>query len=261
MTAHPLPLASPWFTQQQVGDGLSVLTEPHVHSFLRANIWHLRGADRDLVIDAGLGVASLRQEVPYLFDRDPVLVVTHAHLDHMGGAHEFGTCHLHAAEAAATPAVGALRGEAVASALGLHAGAYARPLPHLLVDAAPTPGFDPDTYELRAPATLVPIDDGHVIDLGDRALTALHLPGHSPGGIALYEPHTGALFSGDVVYDLREGERLLDGITGANVADYVHSLTRLADLPVSVVHPGHGPSFGRDRLLQLIHAYVDERGS
>ncbi|WP_319368532.1 MBL fold metallo-hydrolase [Streptomyces scabiei] len=109
---------------------------------------------------------------------------------------------------------------------------------------------------MRAPTVLLPIDDGHVIDLGGRTLTALHLPGHSPGSIALYEPDTGALFSGDTVYDLRDGEQLLDGITGANVDDYVRSLTRLADLPISLVHPGHGHPFGRKRLLELIHGYV-----
>ena len=259
MTAPPLPLATHWFERRQVGDGLSVITEPHVHSFLRANIWHLRGSDRDLVVDAGLGTASLRQGVPQLLEHDPVLVVTHAHLDHMGGAHEFDTCYLHEAEAPGTPAPGALRGEPLTSALGLQADAYARPLPDLLLDAAPTLDFDPDAYELRAPASFRPLDDGDVIDLGDRTFTALHLPGHSPGSIALHEPATGALFSGDVIYDLREGEQLLDGITGANVEHYVHSLTRLADLPISVVYPGHGHPFGRQRLLQLVRNYVKAR--
>jgi glyoxylase-like metal-dependent hydrolase (beta-lactamase superfamily II) len=51
-----------------------------------ANIWHVRERDRDLVADSGLGVASLRHHVPALFERDPVLVVTHAHLDHLAGA-------------------------------------------------------------------------------------------------------------------------------------------------------------------------------
>ncbi len=68
------------------------------------------------------------------------------------------------------------------------------------------------------------------------------------------------LFAGDVVYDLDTGEELLDGIRGAVVADYISSLERVADLPVTVVYPGHGDPFGRERLLTLIRDYIDSRG-
>ena len=40
-----------------------------------------------------------------------------------------------------------------------------------------------------------------MVDPGGRPLTVLHLPGHSPGSIALFDPADGTLFSGDVVYD------------------------------------------------------------
>ena len=72
-----LPTRSPWFRVEPVTDVLTRIDEPHVHELLRANIWHLRGRERDLVVDAGLGVASLREHVPALFERDPVLVLTH----------------------------------------------------------------------------------------------------------------------------------------------------------------------------------------
>ena len=52
------------------------------------------------------------------------------------------------------------------------------------------------------------------IDLGDRAFEVIHTPGHSPGGIALYEPKTGILLSGDIVYD------------GPLIDDAYHSLRR-----------------------------------
>ena len=54
------------------------------------------------------------------------------------------------------------------------------------------------------------------------------------------------LFSGDCVY---ESGVLLDELPESNIADYVASMERLRDLPVSIVHGGHDDSFGRRRLL------------
>ena len=44
-----------------------------------------------------------------------------------------------------------------------------------------------------------PLAEGDVIDSGARPLTVLHLPGHSPRSIALFDQRDGTLFSGDVV--------------------------------------------------------------
>ena len=47
--------------------------------------------------------------------------------------------------------------------------------------------------------TIEAVEDGSVIDLGGRMLKVIHLPGHTAGSIALYEPETGVLISGDSV--------------------------------------------------------------
>jgi hypothetical protein len=36
-------------------------------------------------------------------------------------------------------------------------------------------------------------------------------------------------------------------------------MQRLRELPVTVVHAGHDPSFGRDRLVELCDAYLAKR--
>ena len=54
-THHRLPVATTWFKTTSIANGLDVITEPYVHAFLQANIWHLRGRDRDLIVDTGLG--------------------------------------------------------------------------------------------------------------------------------------------------------------------------------------------------------------
>ena len=100
------------------------------------------------------------------------------------------------------------------------------------------------------------VDEGDVIDLGDRVSSqVLHLPGHSPGSIGLWEATTGTLFSGDALYD----GPLLDLLPGSDLDDYRATMERLATLPVTVVHGGHDPSFGRDRMHKLITDYLESR--
>ena len=59
-----LPIADRWFEIRRVSDDITLLWEPHVVPLMRCNIWHVRGRDRDLMIDTGMGIASLRDSRP-----------------------------------------------------------------------------------------------------------------------------------------------------------------------------------------------------
>ena len=65
------------------------------------------------------------------------------------------------------------------------------------------------------------------------------MPGHTPGSLALFEEATGLLFSGDTLY-----RDIVLPIEQANLDVYVESLRRLREVPIRIVHGGHGPSFG-----------------
>ncbi|HCM27016.1 MAG TPA: MBL fold hydrolase [Treponema sp.] len=68
----------------------------------------------------------------------------------------------------------------------------------------------------------------------------LHLPGHTPGSIALLQEGEGILFSGDTLFAGGVGRT---DLPGGNAAALDRSLSRLLALPPrTVVHPGHGPS-------------------
>jgi glyoxylase-like metal-dependent hydrolase (beta-lactamase superfamily II) len=130
-------------------------------------------------------------------------------------------------------------------------------LPEVLVDAIPHAGWDVNAYALVPAAATRLVGEGDAVDLGDRRLTVIHTPGHSPGGISLYEEHTGIFFSGDAVYD----GPLLDGLDGSDIGAYVRTMRRLRELDVSIVHAGHDPSFGRARLVEICDAYLRSRGA
>jgi glyoxylase-like metal-dependent hydrolase (beta-lactamase superfamily II) len=117
------------------------------------------------------------------------------------------------------------------------------------------PGVALDGFRQHPVPRVRLVDEGTEIDLGDRCFEVLHLPGHSPGSIGLWERATGTLFSGDAIYD----GPLLDELAESSIEDYCTTMERLLRLPVTVVHGGHDPSFGRDRLRELATAYLTRR--
>lgn len=247
------PIDGQWFEMRTVGDGLTLITEPHVIPFLRCNIWHLRGRDHDLVIDSGLGVSSLYEASRHLFGQRVVALATHVHLDHVGSHHEFAECWCHRLEADALEHAdpdGTLGNVSLADmnidVPGYQTGGRA-------LTALPSPDYDMSAWQIRQATVTRRLDEGDVIDLGNRHFEVLHLPGHSPGSIGLWEAKTGTLFSGDAIYD----GPLLDGLHHSDRAAYVRTMEKLLTLPVDVVHAGHDPSFGRERLRELARAYLD----
>jgi glyoxylase-like metal-dependent hydrolase (beta-lactamase superfamily II) len=248
--------AGEWFARERVGDVIWRLWEPFVDPFARCNIWFVRGRDRALLVDTGLGVASLHEAAADLFEQPTLALATHYHFDHTGSLHEFNERLAHKAGVPylATPEAigGSLRRSAFsAAALDTYLAAGYE-VPEDLLDAWPDADFDPDAYVVQSCAPTRVLDDGDVIDLGDRAYEVMHLPGHSPDSIGLWDATSRTLFSGDAVYD----GPLLDGSSDSDVDAYVATMERLRALPADVVHGGHEPSFGRERLVELCDAYI-----
>jgi glyoxylase-like metal-dependent hydrolase (beta-lactamase superfamily II) len=247
-------VADRWFEHETVGDGVLRITEPHVDPFLRANLFLVRGRDRDLLVDSGLGLRSLREELAGLFERPVIAVATHRHFDHTGGLHEFDEVVVHRDDAEAVATADGFASLRIEDYPPEELAGY--DAPDQLLTAAPYEGFDPAEYRVTPVVPTRVVGEGDVVELGDRSFTVLHLPGHTPGEIGLWEVEPRTLFSGDCVY---ESGVLLDELPGSSIPDYVRSMERLRDLDVRVVHGGHDDSFGRRRLLELIDGYVAKR--
>lgn len=231
--------AGRWYETVRFGDDVTLIHEPWIKPFFRCNMWHVRGRDRDLLFDSGLGHFSLRRHVPLVSERRLVCVASHTHFDHIGCHHEFPDRCVHRAEAAilADP-----RNESTL------ADRYATDEMFI----APPDGWDSTRYRIEAALAGRLLEAGDVVDLGSRSFDVIHTPGHSPGGIALYEKKTGILLSGDIVYD----GPLIDDAYHSDVDDYLTTLERMRGLGVSVVHGGHFPSFGPTRYRQLVDEYL-----
>ncbi len=216
------------------------MEETGVLPFLRCNIWHVRGRDCDLVIDTGFGVSALKDWIGTRTDREIKAICTHSHFDHVAGLAEF-SCRL------------GHRLEATAFATGGHqATMFTGGWTEIqVVDPDVHPDFDSAAHVIRPAPLTGYLDEGDVVDLGNVAYQVLHLPGHSPGSIGLWDAGTNTLFSGDAVYD----GPLYDVHPHSNPEIYLDTLARLRSLGAETVHGGHYESFGPDRLHQIVDSY------
>ncbi|WP_287095252.1 MBL fold metallo-hydrolase, partial [Mesorhizobium sp.] len=172
----------------------------------------------------------------------PLLVVaTHIHLDHVGSLHEFPL--------RAGPRHSAAYFNSMDDAV-----TYAHMF-HDLEDAVsklPAPGWKAADYKIPPAPLMRTLDEGDTVDLGDRLFRVLHLPGHSPDSIALFDEADGLFFAGDAIYDAM----LIDDLPDSDRSAYRRTMQRLLDLPIRIGHGGHGPSFDAKRMREIANGYL-----
>lgn len=230
-----------WFAKERLTPDLTRLWEPLVHSFFQANIFHLRGRDADLVLDFGMGLASLRGTLELTQGKPVLAVASHGHVDHVGSFHEFEHRFGHAAEQAAFAEMHDT--DTLASLFRDIDEAVACP---------PAPAWRAADYRLAAAPLTTFLAEGDSIDLGNVQFRVLHLPGHSPGSIGLLDEHGGLFFSGDAIY--RGG--LVDDVPGADKVVYRRTMERLARLDIATAHGGHGASMDRTAMQAIARNYL-----
>jgi glyoxylase-like metal-dependent hydrolase (beta-lactamase superfamily II) len=218
-------LQQDWFDVRQVAPGIHVIEEP-LHEE-RVKSYLVAGRDRAVLVDTGMGVGDIRAVVEGLTALPVLVVQSHAHADHIGGAWRFSDIAIHRAEAAALAqgrAPDTLRGWFDRSRMS-------GPLP---------PYLDPETFAIPGVQPSQLLDGGETLDLGGRRLEVIHAPGHSSGGLVLLDYANRTLLSTDVAY---LGE-LYCFHGDADIHVYAATLERLVALEadVDLVLPAHGPT-------------------
>jgi glyoxylase-like metal-dependent hydrolase (beta-lactamase superfamily II) len=85
-----------WFTIERIDDNTSVISE-YKH-WEETHCYVLNGTDRCLLIDTGLGIENILDQVKTLTDKPITAVATHVHYDHIGGHKYFSDFYVHEAE-------------------------------------------------------------------------------------------------------------------------------------------------------------------
>ena len=174
------------------------------------------------VVDPGDEAARIALAVEQTNLEVGSIIVTHAHIDHVG-------------------AVAALVDEYTCPVL-MHA--ESEPM----LKQLPTQAMMMGLKFGKVPAVDRHIGDGDVLEVGDLRLRTLYTPGHAPGHLAFYVEDQGPVLSGDALFAGSVGR--VD-LPGGSMEDLMHSIEeRLLTLPdETTVYPGHGPqtTIGNER--------------
>lgn len=208
-----------WFTIDKI-DGDTWCISEYRH-WEETHCYLLNGAERSLLIDTGLGICNIHDEVARLTQKPIVAVATHIHWDHIGGHWYFPEFYAHGAE------LDWLQGGFPLSIETIR---------EMVLDRCDPPKeFDISGYALFQGTPARILKDGDTIDLGGRVVEVLHTPGHSPGHMCFWEENRGFLFTGDLVYK----DTLFAYYPSTDPDAYLGSLERISELPMQRVFPAH----------------------
>src|ERR1051325_3209709 len=175
-----------------------------------------------LVVDPGDEVERILDVVARHGLTVKAIVITHAHIDHIGGAQKLKA-------ATGAPVYMNLNDAELQKMLDVQAAWLGmRAVPRVEIDA--------------------PARDGDRLAIGAAEIHVLHTPGHTQGSISLWMPSEGKLVAGDTLFRDSIGRTDLPGGDGRQILRSIHD--KLMPLPEdTVVIPGHGPNttIGREK--------------
>lgn len=233
-----MPNTSSWFHVERFPHGVTMIAEPHHSENVKS---YLVEGERDIaVLDTGMGVGDFAGLIASLSDRDPIVLQSHAHFDHVGASARFKRVLVHPSEADSLRA--GMSNEQFRPWLEPQ---------HLRGSGLPRE-FDIDSAEIKGVAATGELQHGDLIDLGGRELEAFHTPGHSPGGITLLDRADRILFPGDAVYlgPMFAWRPYSDPVV---YRDSLRLLAELADA-CDVVYPSHNQSPMTPEDVRQMHA-------
>jgi len=175
-----------------------------------------------VVIDPGDEIDKILAILAQHHLRVKAIIITHAHIDHIGGAQKLKT----------------------ATGAPVYMNAKDQPLSeHLDAQAAWLGMATPERTGIDVDAR-----EGEKVVLGPAEFNVLHTPGHTQGSLSLWIPAENKLIAGDTLFRDSIGRTDLPG------GDYEQILRSIHDklLPLhdtTAVIPGHGPNttIGRER--------------
>lgn len=205
-------------TVQKIMDGLYWIVAREA-MLPDSNIYLVKAGERFTIFDTGIptffqDTMAAIEELGFRISQLDRIILTHSHLDHSGSAPLF-------LKEAKDAELWVSKQEGDYLEKGDDSVVYARLLGKRL---------EPIPVGRK-------LEEGDVIKIGDFKFQALHTPGHSIGSLCFFEPNHNILITGDVVF--RHGSFGRVDLPTGNPQQLIASITRLAQLPVEILLPGH----------------------
>jgi hydroxyacylglutathione hydrolase len=209
-----------WFKVREVANNVWVIRDnTQVASYL------VEGEDKSLLIDTGWGIGNLKELVQYITQLPVMVVFTHGHPDHVCGAFQFSDLHISNNDKNLLKAF--YNKETRAQIIKY---SFKGPFPQ---------GFSKEEWINAEIDNFSLVQDGDVINLGERKFKVIAVPGHTAGSLCLLDEDGGMLFSGDSV---QSTPVLMHLDTSLSLRTFFDSLTYLYSFKnnYNTIFPSHG---------------------
>lgn len=193
-SANRIKTSDGWFEVIKLPNKVYAFYEPGHNE--KMNSFLVIGSQKDLLYDTGMGIANIKnaiQEVrkkESLPEHDLIVVNSHSHLDHKGGNSLFKTIYVYDSQWTREKQTTKLTPGKWQAYYAMLSGKPKAPK-----------GYDPKTFTYPATkkSQLKFLNEGSVIDLGDRKFIVYLTKSHTPDSIVLYDAKNKVLFSGDAI--------------------------------------------------------------
>lgn len=177
---------SDWFELYIVAPGVIAIYEPF--QWQETISYLILGDDKALLFDSGNGIGDMAKVVRALTNKPVSVLNSHSHYDHVGGNFAFENIYGLKTQFTIDRQSGHINKDISIEASKQ---ALCKPLPT---------GITEENHIGRPYRVSEFIEDGHIIDLGNRKLQVAHTPGHTPDALILIDQKHGLMFTGDSYY-------------------------------------------------------------
>ena len=183
------------------------------------------GEERALLIDAGIGMPGLKECIDRITKLPVTVVLTHGHLDHIGGCGNWKDIRLHVKDG---------------NVAKIHAGGeYRACIPGLMREIGIRISQEAvnECINMKQPSEIADLKEEPII-LGRRRFDVIHTPGHTKGSVCLLDRENNLLFSGDTVCGRRVMLSFEESETGDVFKESIKRLTEVTNADTEI-YCGH----------------------
>lgn len=175
-----------WFEVYKLTDNTYAIYEPN--QWQEAISYLLIGNERAMLVDTLQGIGDLKSVTDQLTDLPIIVMNTHSHYDHVSSNFQYDTIYGLNNPYTANNAKGKTNAEVSG---GMTPETIWKNLPRT---------FSFELYESRSFEIDHFVEDGDIIDLGDREIEVAFIPGHTPDSVILVDKKNRMMATGDTFY-------------------------------------------------------------